>query len=379
MLTFLTDLASAFREIQSDEDERLHEAVMIGEKSPWSLHLSAKSYEQGRSRYTNVFPWDKNRVQLPVISKEYSDYINASHINLSVPEISRFNRYYVATQGPTENTVPHFWQMCYHESDPMDEDKPIVIVMVTALKEHKSEKCYKYWPDGQDYDEFMLDSANQYDEGFKCSLRLTLANSQDNGKYVYSKLLLTPEIIPNLNASPEIKEEVNHFKPKVVHHFYYDKWSDFSKPDEYDTILELSRNAWGLNGDRNLTQEGKYNENPLYIHCSAGVGRSGTFITLDYLLNCCSLFVDPVKLTNEVERPHNKNIFQLGLSNADVSEIDPINAIVQNLRKQRMMLVQSRSQYLFVYDTAELVYQDKVIKQVSLADGGLKNGDKSVQ
>lgn len=328
------ELAESYKLINQVEAERLHESSVLGTRSQWSLHESANSHKDGTSRYANVFPWDKNRVTLPVIADGCSDYINASHIRLSLPESSAYKRYYIATQGPTEQTVPDFWQMCYHQSDPHDVSKPIVIVMVTALAEKGVKKCYKYWPDGVDYEEILLHSNDQQ---FHFSLHLSLLKSKTNANYTYSKLLLTPV--------GENNQPVPGFKPKEVHHFYYDKWNDFSKPNGHQVLLELSRTAWKLNGDKNL-HTGEYNTNPLYVHCSAGVGRSGTFITLDYLLNCCNLFINPPETVED----HNN----------DSHIEDPIQQIVLSLRDQRMMLVQSRSQYLFIYDTAEAVYQSVI-------------------
>lgn len=350
-------MASNFKKICNSEDERIHEAVVLGEKSPWSLHLGANNSDY--NRYTNVLPWDNNCVKLPVLDNTiYSDYINASRIKLQIPEISNFNRYYIATQGPMESTVPDFWQMCYHESDPTDESKPVVIVMVTSLQEGNREKCYKYWPDGEAYDDIFLNTEGEFEQGFPCSLMVSLKSIQKFNDYEHAQLLITPKFrLENSDITKQQFSNINNYKPKIVHHFYYHKWGDFSQPDQNgaNIIKKISQTAWKINNDQNLPMGNKFNENPIYVHCSAGVGRTGTFIALDYLLNCSSLFQEPLQLLDN----NNTNSSQLLEVNREEVN-DPIVCIVESLRKQRMMTVQSRSQFLFLYDTAELEYKRKI-------------------
>ncbi|XP_070183968.1 receptor-type tyrosine-protein phosphatase mu-like, partial [Littorina saxatilis] len=90
-----------------------------------------------KNRFTNVFPYDKNRV---VLSDGYNtgpanDYVNASYIR-----DGSLGKGYIAAQGPMDTTAGDFWRMVWQE-------KTTDIVMLTNMKEGEKEKCFQYWPE----------------------------------------------------------------------------------------------------------------------------------------------------------------------------------------------------------------------------------------
>ncbi|SCU96369.1 LAME_0F16006g1_1 [Lachancea meyersii CBS 8951] len=298
------DILEKFRYIQQQEDLRLREATLNPETSKWSLGVSMSQENYDRNRYINIMPYERNRVKLRV--KSGNDYINASYVKVEVPGESLRAGYYIATQGPTENSWPHFWQMCYQQCP----GEHAVVVMVTPLTEHRKRKCFEYWPRAPEF--CVAVPRNQgLDAVFETGLEVQYVAEERENDYVLTTLKLMP-------SDPRLP-------PKTVHHFYFDQWRDMSKPDEILPILKLSKHSHKLNSP----------ENPMIVHCSAGVGRTGTFITLDHLFHDTRDFTDsgPVE-----DYPH-----------------DLVEQIVSQLRSQRLKMVQTPDQYLFIYHAAELV------------------------
>ncbi|EDO17987.1 hypothetical protein Kpol_1054p34 [Vanderwaltozyma polyspora DSM 70294] len=315
-----------FRYIQHQEDGRLRDATLDPENSRWSFGVSVLEENDRRNRYVNIMPFERNRVRLKV--EEGNDYINASYVKVDVPQQSISPGIYIATQGPTNKTWDQFWQMCYQTCP----DENIVIVMVTPLVEHGREKCYQYWPIGGQLDSAREISKIQKPGGsadisvFPTSLRVSFIESERFSQgYTLSTLKLEPT---DEYMGPS----------KTVHHFYFDQWEDMNKPEEVIPIMKLSEHSHRLNSGKN----------PIIVHCSAGVGRSGTFISLDYLIHNTLDFQshpdDHLSLSPQF-RP------------SQDYHHDLIEQIVQQLRSQRLKMVQIVDQYRFIYLAAKCLYQ----------------------
>lgn len=324
-------LHSRFRFLERQEDERLREATQPDISTRWSLGVSVASMNDSRNRYVNIMPYERNRVHLRVAKG--NDYINASYVKVDVPRQSIKPGYYIATQGPTRSTWKQFWQMCYHECP----NEHIVIVMVTPLKEHGREKCYPYWPGAR---EGSAGSANNSsgvveipriqnsgsdapDESseFPFALSLTQVNeTRITEAYTLTEMRLEPQ------------SAIKGFGAKTVYHFYFDQWRDMSKPEEIVPIMQLCDHSHNLNSPGN----------PIIVHCSAGVGRSGTFITLDHLLHATKDFetLDGISLRAPL---------------TDYNS-DLVEQIVSQLRSQRMKMVQTWDQFNFIYQAALHLY-----------------------
>ncbi|SCU93229.1 LAFA_0F15324g1_1 [Lachancea sp. 'fantastica'] len=298
------EILEKFRYIQQQEDLQLREATLNPESSKWSLGVSVNEENNDRNRYINIMPYERNRVKLRVESG--NDYINASYVKVQVPGESLRAGRYIATQGPTDNSWPHFWQMCYQQCP----GENAVVVMVTPLMEQHRRKCFEYWPREPGS---RAISPREQGSGlvFETGLEVHFVDAERENDYTLTTLKLIPTD--------------QRFPTKTVHHFYFDQWRDLSKPDEVVPILELSRHSHGLNSP----------ENPMIVHCSAGVGRSGTFITLDHLFHDTIDFTQPQPVAGY--------------------QHDLVEQIVQQLRSQRLKMVQTPEQYLFIYHAAELI------------------------
>ena len=291
-----------FQKINAAEEARIDEGLRHWKDSKWSMADSLSFENEGRNRYSNVLPWNRSRVKLPLVSSKMgSDYINASYINNGTG--CRF----IATQGPLENTQHHFWSMCYNESEKQGCDV-VIIAMMTPTSEGGITKCSRYWPTPQ-----------------SPSLDLGEINRLD-GIAILDLPVHHKKLTP-IEGGDIILTEFDlcsSFKRKKVYHFFYQKWADSRVPPSILSLFSLSRDI------RNLQKHYSCKPIPI-VHCSAGVGRTGTFIVLDELI-------------------HNKEV----LKNVDLSsDYDPICDLVSNLRESRMMMVQTPYQYCFLYDFAK--------------------------
>ncbi|KAK9316974.1 protein-tyrosine phosphatase-like protein [Lipomyces starkeyi] len=322
-------LSEKFLNLDSVENERTRDGICAGSRSEWSLERALD--ESTRNRYRDVLPWDKNRVRLQV-SDDGSDYINASPITLQALGL-RLRRY-IASQGPTKSTTPHFWHMI------ADETKdPAVIVMLTPTHEGHREKCAQYWPDHH----------NHYaDAGFACRVTLQSKEHNKDANCVVRKFKLD-------ECSTDNPKEVK--KSKTVYHLLFDSWGDFGTP-----ITSHERNLISMCNLAN--QLNSTEDSPLVVHCSAGVGRTGTFITIDFLLDCLThgtLDAEDAQDAQDMgSEHHNEYIVRSAplLYNGSFpdpqTKDDPIFETVWNLRKQRMSMVQNVFQFIFIYKIIKL-------------------------
>ncbi|KAK6203031.1 protein-tyrosine phosphatase-like protein [Scheffersomyces amazonensis] len=275
-------------------------------KSKWSVSDGRIKAPRRRNRYSNIFPFNYNRVRLPCKSK--SDYINASRV-----QIDDENKY-IVTQGPTESTIHHFWSMCFNESEANNQDT-IVIVMLTSLVEDGVFKCIQYWPNDLDEStqEMKFYSQLKEDSIDINNLKVRFVNKiyNEDGDYLLTEL--------------ELKTTT---KTKKVYHYYYYKWADARVPPSAKSLHNLSEDIHKYDLETNK---------PIIpiIHCSAGVGRSGTFIVLDYIFRNPDVFFSETNLTSHYDPKR-----------------DPIYQTVFTLRTYRMMMVQTFHQYRFLYNTA---------------------------
>lgn len=293
-----------FNELSRICDHHLEEAYSQVPKSPWSIETAVAAKSRPRNRYLNVFPWDRTRVALPVTGKNGWDYINASWVNLS-PEAR-----YIAAQGPLRGTIHHFWAMCFDQAIKLGSDT-VVIAMVTPLVEMGREKCNKYWP-SQNHSHWDMSEALQRDEIAPGKLTVTwIGEELHNDGFTVTTLSL---------QSGDIS--------KKVLHFYYEGWQDTKVPDAVEPLISLSEEIAAVRAE--------YPRVVPIVHCSAGVGRTGTFIAIDYLR-------------------HFSNPF-------DCTSVDPVLDLVKKLRGERMMMVQTEHQYVFLYEVLTRMYKEQKTK-----------------
>ncbi|KAL4786181.1 protein-tyrosine phosphatase-like protein [Aspergillus varians] len=302
------DIHHKFEELEWMQRTRILEGSQANDPSHrWALEINPEV--KARNRYANVQAWANSRIHLRVPEGE-CDFINASPILLK-DTVSLEERKYIATQGPKQDDFYHFWHMVFHETEDV-----AVVVMLTQTIEAGREKCSQYFPldtenssmllQNGDSDPFVDDDEHQSQDG-NVLCQITLLKSTWNAECRSEIRKLELKLGP---------------KSKTVWHFLFAGWADYSKPigEDRDALLRLIELS---------ASKASSPRNPRIVHCSAGVGRTGTFIALDHLLQ-------------ELESGQ--------LLKAVDEETDPIFETVNQLREQRMMMVYNEMQLIFIYE-----------------------------
>ncbi|KPP72342.1 tyrosine-protein phosphatase non-receptor type 1-like, partial [Scleropages formosus] len=209
-------------------------------------HVARLPENKARNRYRDVSPFDDSRICLQLGT---NDYINASLISMK-----ETRRSYILTQGPLPNTCGHFWEMVW-------EQRSSGVVMLNRIIEKGSVKCAQYWPSEGDT-EMVFEDTN---------FKLTLVSKDVKSYYTVRQLTL---------------ENLSTQESREVLHFHYTTWPDFGVPESPASFLNFLfrvRESGCLASDKG----------PAVVHCSAGIGRSGTFCLVDTCLLLMSLREDP--------------------------------------------------------------------------------------
>ncbi|KAJ1359430.1 hypothetical protein KIN20_018155 [Parelaphostrongylus tenuis] len=231
---------------------------------------------KSKNRFTNILPYDHSRVKLVQITdEEGADYVNANYI----PGFSS-RREFIAAQGPLPTTRDAFWQMAW-------EQGCTAIIALTKCVEKGRDKCHQYWPESEH-------STVVYGD-----IEVTLLNESSFDEFTIRELRL--------------RRVHNQAQSWILQQFHYMAWPDFGVPEHPQGIIRFAMMF------RSRIPHSAHNK-PTVVHCSAGVGRSGTFIAIDRLLQ-----------TLQIERP-----------------ID-IFGIVHEMRLERCHMVQNEQQYIFIH------------------------------
>uniref|UniRef100_A0A8C7HZH9 protein-tyrosine-phosphatase n=1 Tax=Oncorhynchus kisutch TaxID=8019 RepID=A0A8C7HZH9_ONCKI len=231
---------------------------------------------QNRNRYRDVSPYDHSRVKL---ENSENDYINASLVM-----VEEAQRTYILSQGPLKNTCGHFWLMVWEQNSK-------AVIMLNRILEKGSEKCAQYWPTAEEQ------QLSYTDTGFV----VTLVKEEDKSNYIVRVLELR-------NTETGGTTE--------IYHFHYTTWPDFGVPESPASFLNFLvkvRESGSLGPEHG----------PSVVHCSAGIGRSGTFSLVD----TCLILMDKRK---------------------DSSSVDILRVLL-DMREYRMGLIQTPDQLRFSY------------------------------
>nr|XP_048676610.1 tyrosine-protein phosphatase non-receptor type 1 isoform X2 [Caretta caretta] len=218
------------------------------EASDFPCKVAKHPRNKNRNRYRDVSPFDHSRIKL---TRGDNDYINASLIKMEEAQ-----RSYILTQGPLPNTCGHFWEMVW-------EQKSRGVVMLNRVMEKGSIKCAQYWPQKEEK-EMLFEDTN---------LKLTLISEDIKSYYTVRQLELE-----NLTAQ----------ETREILHFHYTTWPDFGVPESPASFLNF---LFKVRESGSLSPE----HGPIVVHCSAGIGRSGTFCLVD----TCLLLEQWKELSNE--------------------------------------------------------------------------------
>lgn len=236
-----------------------------------------------KNRYKNILPFDCSRVVLNNVDPTIpgSDYINASYIFDDA-----CSGLFIAAQGCLKATIDDFWRMVYQENSR-------IIIMVTNEIEKAKIKCVRYWPD---YNMTMVVDGRE----------VTNIGETSTGEYIIREFELEEDLVPGRNTR----------RFRKIFHYQYIGWPDHGVPGDPNALLDMLALI-------EATQKTFQYPGPRIVHCSAGIGRTGTVIVINLLLN-------------------------LWYQKGAIDEKD-VPQTVQKVRCQRGGMVQTEAQYRFIY------------------------------
>ncbi|CAC5379813.1 Tyrosine-protein phosphatase non-receptor type 5,Receptor-type tyrosine-protein phosphatase R,Receptor-type tyrosine-protein phosphatase eta,Tyrosine-protein phosphatase 10D,Tyrosine-protein phosphatase non-receptor type 7,Receptor-type tyrosine-protein phosphatase O,Receptor-type tyrosine-protein phosphatase beta [Mytilus coruscus] len=271
----IEDLANVI--IEKRHNKGFEKEYMMFPKGLIHAHIEgSKEENKTKNRFLTTWPYDHSRVVLK--GDTQYDYINANYIDSYHKE-----KAYIATQGPKRRTVRDFWHMVWQEN-------VFKIVMVTQLEEDRKKKCDQYWPQTTNKP-LIVDCYT-----------LTMQVEKEHSEYVYRLIKV---------GHKTAKEQ------RKVHHYHFTQWPDHGVPDSTKLV-----NFYRAVKNNNRDQHG-----PLLVHCSAGIGRTGTFIAIDSLYE------------------HGKSV---GYVN--------IVEYVKIMRKDRLNMIQTVEQYEAVFEALQELF-----------------------
>ncbi|VDO69523.1 unnamed protein product [Heligmosomoides polygyrus] len=244
--------------------------------SEFSVKCASEGMHVMRNRYRDILPYDRNRVTLSESEENPNGYINASFISLPKGR-TRF----IAAQAPLPTTLEEWWKM-------VDEQKVLLIVMLCKLVEMNKVKCERYWPVeiGQSllfgHYEISLDGVDTFADDEYLLRRLRMTNQKTG-------------------------------ESRVIHQLHYKEWPDHGCPSGESQLINMIEKMAELH---------ESSDSPVLVHCSAGVGRTGTIISVNYIREL--------------------------IESAELESLD-LFELVMSLRKQRASMVQTQDQYQFVH------------------------------
>nr|XP_047909406.1 receptor-type tyrosine-protein phosphatase eta isoform X3 [Anser cygnoides]XP_047909407.1 receptor-type tyrosine-protein phosphatase eta isoform X3 [Anser cygnoides]XP_047909408.1 receptor-type tyrosine-protein phosphatase eta isoform X3 [Anser cygnoides]XP_047909409.1 receptor-type tyrosine-protein phosphatase eta isoform X3 [Anser cygnoides] len=226
---------------------------------------------RGKNRYNNVLPYDISRVKLSDLNSVTDDYINANYMPGYISK-----KAFIAAQGPLSNTIEDFWRMIW-------EKNIYSIVMLTKCVEQARTKCEQYWPDKQ---------------------------SKTYGDVAVTMVLET--VLPEWTIRDFNVENANTQESRMVRQFHFTSWPDHGVPETTDLLINFRHHVHEYSSQNPI-------DSPVLVHCSAGVGRTGTFIAIDRL-------IQQIEIENTVD----------------------VYGVVYDLRMHRPLMVQTEDQYVFL-------------------------------
>jgi tyrosine-protein phosphatase non-receptor type 11 len=314
-------------------------------KHLYSRREGQRPENRSKNRYKNILPFDYTRVVLDAVGPESgADYINANFISLEedadgllasspvgpggqsvqVARAMPARKLYIATQGPLTNTVEHFWTMVWQQ-------KVAVLVMTTKEVERGKSKCVRYWP---------TECNVWHTYGARTQVQLLAERPSVDFTLRELRLRMLPvDSDGDDHETGELDGSLDHESERQLFQYHFTAWPDHGVPSDPGCVLDFLHEV-------NKRQQSLPEAGPVVVHCSAGIGRTGTFIVVDMLV---------------------EQIGRRGLA----CEID-IQRTVQMVRAQRSGMVQTEAQYKFVYLAVqhfiETTQQRMLAEQVSLRD-----------
>lgn len=299
----LLDLETVVAKKQRDEGLLLREEYDEIKNSDVNYPTDASLLDTNKpkNRFGDVMAFDHTRVKLTP-DDQGSDYINANYI----PGYSRENEY-IATQGPLHSTMDDFWQMVW-------EHRASIIVMLTQTVERGQVKCEQYWP-------ATHGEVRQYGDVIVTNMSVSSLN----------EFTIT---IFSLKHAANDKEELE------VMHLHYLKWPDMTADVHVKSMTHF------VSFVRQHVRPNR--SGPIVVHCSAGIGRTGTYISIDYVMQFTQ------------ERPINDHL--------------DIFSFIVKIRKARCRMVQTAGQYILIHQCARHLMATRRRRDLELKTGSSGSG-----
>ncbi|CAE6450440.1 unnamed protein product [Rhizoctonia solani] len=292
---------------------------------------------KNRNRYQNVAPYDLNAVRVgeDVLGPGRGMYLNASWVRERAG-----GALWIASQAPLPNTHFEFLALC---TDLTPKEKRVrTIVQLTPWVEKKFQAAHPYFPNGLGESIVVSRVPQSPDEslGPKSRLRVTVARKRfiAEADCFIRSLEITYEDMPK-GQSPVFE----------VRHLAYDSWADHGVPNSPSTAYQLTLLADRCNRMPHTPEPGKEIDPtppPILVHCSAGVGRTGTFIAMSSLLRSFGILPPAVRPPWDTYTPETSAVMPQG---DQLPDNDQVVQEVNALREQRTLMVQMPDQMEFIY------------------------------
>ncbi|XP_010149631.1 PREDICTED: receptor-type tyrosine-protein phosphatase eta [Eurypyga helias] len=272
-LVKVENFESYFKKQQADSNcgfaEEYEELKSAGVHQP--KFAAELTENRGKNRYNNVLPYDISRVKLSDQGSATDDYINANYM----PGYNS-KKAFIAAQGPLPNTIDDFWRMIW-------EKNIYSVVMLTKCVEQARTKCEQYWPEKQ---------------------------SKSYGGIIVT--MVAEVVLPEWTIRDFTVEKSDTPESHTVRQFHFTSWPDHGVPETTDLLINFRHLIHEYSSQNPI-------DSPTLVHCSAGVGRTGTFIAVDRL-------IQQIEMENTVD----------------------VYGVVYDLRMHRPLMVQTEDQYVFL-------------------------------
>ncbi|XP_072173071.1 receptor-type tyrosine-protein phosphatase T-like [Diadema setosum] len=253
---------------------------------PW--YVASKEQNKSKNRLKNIIAYDHSRVVLQTTDGDpHSDYYNANYVNNY-----RGEKVFIASQAPNKASLTDFWRMIWQENVE-------TIVMVTNLTEDGKDQCEQYWP---------MESL---------SINIGRFSIFSYKEQTYSDRTIRELVVK------QVRYALLDGEKRAVTQFHYLSWPDMGVPEYYTTLLDFVEAVLHHHATMSPTDRAR----PMLVHCSAGAGRTGTFLTLYNML--CMM--------------------------QETGKVD-IFGYVNQMRENRIEMIQTQDQYVFIYNALLEIY-----------------------
>ncbi|KAI9933387.1 hypothetical protein MW887_007860 [Aspergillus wentii] len=341
------NVSEKFLGLEKTELERMKQALSYDK---YADNTSTKKFrvagiEKGtKNRYNDIYPFDHSRVRLKGVPHGDCDYVNGNHMKAEYS-----NKTYIATQAPVPDTFNDFWRVVW-------EQDVRLIISLTAEVERGQVKCNPYWESGN-YGHLQVKNFSQ---------RHIYMNSPGSKQH-------SPDLsMPALDAEKFSDERTNETSENpciIVRHFglshsafpfqplrevtqlQYPYWPDFGTTSQPAHLLKLVEQCDHVTRTTSNIKFSAHDaepkgERPVLVHCSAGCGRTGTFCTVDSVLDMLKRQRSENKAHLPViphENPEGRWIHD--------EKLDLIAKTVADFRTQRPSMIQNLSQFVLCYES----------------------------